>query len=52
MKKYLSLILALCLPALLGGCGAVPCRNLRRRLPLRIQRKLLMKCPPTPMNKR
>ena len=22
MKKYLSLILALCLPALLGGCGA------------------------------
>ena len=24
MKKYLSLILALCLPALLGGCGAVP----------------------------
>ena len=23
MKKYLSLILALCLPALLGGCGAV-----------------------------
>ena len=21
MKKYLSLILALCLPALLGGCG-------------------------------
>ena len=42
MKKYLSLILALCLPALLGGCGAVrfPCQDLRHRPPLRIQREI------------
>ena len=33
MKKYLSLILALCLPALLGGCGAVPVSYTHLTLP-------------------
>ena len=53
MKKYLSLILALCLPALLGGCGAVPLPMPESPTPPpAADTEEIMKCPPTPMNKR
>ena len=62
MKKYLSLILALCLPALLGGCGAAeqydivattaPVQQFAEAVCAGTGLTVGLKCPPTPMNKR